>query len=77
MSTKPGPELRLADVDLGNHYAIMMLELADDQKDFVWTNSGPLAEAAYIPGFRPRAVYLGDDPHRPWPVGTLLSGLHL
>ncbi len=60
--TSADRDLRLADVDLGNYYAIMMLELADDQKDFVWTNSGPLAEAAYLPGFRARAVYLGDEP---------------
>ncbi len=56
------PDLHLRDVDLGNYYPIMMLELADDQRDYVWTNSGPLAEAAYVPGFRPRALYLGNDP---------------
>ncbi len=56
------PALYLRDVDLSNYYPVMMLELADDQRDFVWTNSGPLAEAAYVPGFRPRALYLGDDP---------------
>ena len=56
------PDLHLRDVDLSNYYPVMMLELADDQRDFVWTNSGPLAEAAYVPGFRPRALYLGDDP---------------
>jgi len=55
-------DLHLRDVDLGNYYPIMMLELSPDQTAFVWTNSGPLAEAAYVPGFRPRALYLGDEP---------------
>ena len=62
MAGGPDIKLRLTDVDIGNYHAIMMLELADDQKEFVWTNSGPLAEAAYVPGFRPRAAYLGDEP---------------
>jgi diamine N-acetyltransferase len=55
-------DLHLRDVDLGNYYPIMMLELSPDQTEFAWTNSGPLAEAAYVPGFRPRALYLGDAP---------------
>jgi diamine N-acetyltransferase len=62
MATAAGDNLYLRDVDLGNYYPIMMLELAPDQTEFVWTNSGPLAEAAYIPGFRPRALYLDDEP---------------
>jgi len=60
--TAAGTDLSLRDVDLGNYYPIMMLELADDQTDYVWTNSGPLAEAAYVPGFWPRALYLGEEP---------------
>jgi diamine N-acetyltransferase len=55
-------DLRLVDVDLGNYYPIMMLEVAADQGEFAWTNSAPLAEAAYVPGFLPRALYLGDEP---------------
>ena len=70
--------LRLRDVDLGNYYpTVMMLELADDQRDFIWTNSGPLAEAAYVPGFRPRALYLDDEPVGLGLWGPLLSRLRV
>jgi diamine N-acetyltransferase len=67
-------DLHLVDVDLGNYYPIMMLEVADDQAEFAWTNSAPLAEAAYVPGFVPRALYLGDEPIGLGLVGPFYPG---
>ncbi len=47
-------------VDHSNYFAIMKLEMAPGQETFLDSNAWPLAEAAYVEGFTPEAVYLGE-----------------
>jgi len=55
------PDLRLVEVSLDNLYQVLALQTTPEQAGFVGTNAESLAECAYIEGFRPRAVYLGDE----------------
>jgi len=56
-----GPALELRPVTLANYYPIMMLEMAPGQERFLDSNAWPLAEAAYVAGFTPEAVYRGEE----------------
>ncbi|MDG2480467.1 MAG: GNAT family N-acetyltransferase [Alphaproteobacteria bacterium] len=59
MSNPAVPEFRA--VDLGNCIAIMELEMVAGQEKFLDSNAFPLAEAAYVEGFTPQAVYLDEE----------------
>lgn len=56
----PAPEVRLAPVGPDNRKAILALELADDQADYLATNAESLAEARRDRDARPRAVMAGE-----------------
>jgi len=60
-SQASGPELRLVEVTLDNFHDVMALQTAPEQAGFVGSNAESLAECAYIEGFTPRAVCLGDE----------------
>jgi diamine N-acetyltransferase len=57
---KETPELTFRPVDLQNYFAVMKLEMVPGQERFIDSNAWPLAEAAYVEGFTPEAVYLGE-----------------
>ena len=56
----PSGKLELRPVDIANYYPVMKLEMVPGQEKFLDSNAWPLAEAAYIGGFTPEAVYLDD-----------------
>ncbi|MBN33294.1 MAG: hypothetical protein CMM46_00690 [Rhodospirillaceae bacterium] len=56
--TDAQPVLELRPVTLANYYEVMKLEMAPGQERFLDSNAWPLAEAAYVTGFTPEAVYL-------------------
>jgi len=48
-------------VNLGNCIAIIDLKMLPGQEKFLDSNAYPLAEAAYVEGFTPEAVYLDEE----------------
>ncbi len=69
------PAITLRPVDRGNYFRVMRLAVTPEQAGFLgfgtsaYPNEFALAEAAYVPGFTPRAVY-----HRDEPVGLIVWG---
>lgn len=61
------PAITLRPVDIGNYFAVMRLSVRPEQAGYLgfgtsqYPNEFALAEAAYVPGFTPRAVYHGDE----------------
>ncbi len=53
-----GPRIRLAPVSAGNRAAVLALELAEEQRDFLADNAYSLREARRDKDARPRAVTL-------------------
>ncbi len=47
-------------VDITNYYPVMKLEMVPGQEKFLDSNAWPLAEAVYVAGFTPEAVYLDE-----------------
>jgi diamine N-acetyltransferase len=47
-------------VDITNYYPVMKLEMVPGQEKFLDSNAWPLAEATYVAGLTPEAVYLDD-----------------
>ncbi|MGY8997498.1 MAG: hypothetical protein ACKVH7_13735, partial [Alphaproteobacteria bacterium] len=52
--------LTFREVDIANYYPVMKLEMVPGQERFLDSNAWPLAEAAFVTGFKPEAVYLGE-----------------
>jgi diamine N-acetyltransferase len=55
-----GSEIRLEPIGASNRKAVLGLELAEDQEDFLADNASSLKEAASDGDARPRAVVAGD-----------------
>lgn len=47
-------------VDITNYNLVMNLEMVPGQEKFLDSNAWPLAEAVYVAGFTPEAVYLDE-----------------
>ena len=56
------PDVTLRAITPDNLWDICRLRVADDQKEFVASNAGSIAQAYVEPSFRPFAIYAGDEP---------------
>ena len=62
-------EIRLEEVTRENYREVLMLSVAEGQRDFVMSNCCSVAQSKFFPLYRPRAVYADGEP-----VGFLMYG---